>query len=664
MEKISRIDELVELINKLNIEYYTNDAPSVSDAQWDKLYDELLILQEQTGYIPENSPTKNVGAKLLTKFESKPHKSRMWSLDKSKTLEGILSWENRIKKKISEYENDSQQKLPKLKYTVEWKFDGLTISALYKAGTLQQVLTRGNGEIGEVITAQAKTIKTIPDKIDYLGEIEVQGECIMRLSVLDEINKNSDDKLKNARNAAAGALRNLDPEITKKRRLDAYFYNIGYNDGLDINNQGELFEFLNRNQFENQGILFECHDLNEFKAKADELEKLRKKLDFLVDGLVIKVWDNKTRSVLGHTEKFPRWAIAYKFEAEIVSTKINNITWEVGRTGKITPIALLEPVNIEGVTVSRATLNNFGDIQRKKVYIGADVNLRRSNDVIPEILGLSDENSEAKQVEPPTHCPYCNAKLEEIGANLFCINSFSCKPQIVGRLVHFASRNAMDIEFFSEKTAQQLFEELDISSIAQLYKIKKGDLVNLERFGEKKEENILNMIENSKQRPLRNFIYALGIPNVGVKNARELAKHYPNFDDLRKATIEELVNIPDIGEIVARGIVDFFNDEYISSQIDELLSLGVNPKADETSNNQEGYFSGKTVVLTGTLEDYSRNDAAKVIEEMGGKITGSVSKKTNIVLFGDQAGSKLEKARALGVYLMDENEFKDIILRK
>ena len=394
---------------------------------------------------------------------------------------------------------------------------------------------------------------------------------------------------------------------------------------------------------------------------VEEAEKTRDTLDFLIDGLVIKVWDSETREALGYTDKFPRWAMAYKFAAEEMTTTVEAVTWEVGRTGKLTPLAHLTPVEIGGVTVRRATLNNIGDVERKGVTVGSKVFIRRSNDVIPEILGTAPDSPAGTPVLPPERCPACGAHVEQRGAHLFCTNSLSCRPQIVGRLAHFASRSAMDIESFSEKTAEFLAERREVSTVADLYRLRPGDLNGLEGFGEKREKKLLAEIEKSKKRPLSAFLFALGIPNVGSKTAKDLAEHFGSLEALRRATEEELTALPDVGGVVAQCIVEFFSDERIAAQVDELLALGVEARHEARQVDAEGPFAGKTVVLTGTLSSMGRTEAAAQIEALGGKVSGSVSKKTGLVIAGENAGSKLEKARTLDVPVMEEDEFLRIL---
>ncbi len=648
-----RIRELVDKLNEYSKAYYVLDAPRISDKEYDELYDELLRLEEQSGIILPDSPTQRVGGDPLPCFEPHTHIHRLWSLDKVRTREDLIDWGRRVER-LAE-----SQHLPRVKYALEYKFDGLTINLTYEGGRLITGATRGNGIVGEDITPQIKTIRTVPLTIPFKGKMEVQGECYMKLSVLDEINKTTDEKLKNARNAAAGALRNLDPRITAKRRLDCYCYNVGYIEGKKLETQDEMLGFLRENGFTVSDYLVFCDDIETVCDEIDKAEESRPHLDFLIDGMVVKVRDFATREALGATEKFPRWAMAFKFAAEETTTTVRDITWEVGRTGKLTPRASFDPVELAGATIRHATLNNFDDIQRKRVGIGSRVFIRRSNDVIPEILSAVEGDVPERQVEKPTVCPACGAHVEHRGVHLYCTNSLSCAPQIAGRLAHYASRDAMDIDTFSEKTAALFVEELKLKSIPDLYDLGPQDYMGLQGFGERRINNLMAAIERSKDCTLGAFIFAIGIPNVGAKTAKDLARRFGTIEALRSATVEQLTEVPDVGEIVARSIVEFFADPSIATQVDRLLAHGVKPRPEEVQ--QDSPISGKTIVVTGTLEKLDRRQAEALIESLGGKAAGSVSKKTDYVLAGESAGSKLTKARELGVRVLNEQEFFELI---
>lgn len=648
MEPIQRMQELADKLKAYAAAYYEQDAPLVSDADYDKLEAELLALEQETGIVLPDSPTHRVGGAPLDKFEKHTHLGRLWSLDKVRSAEAVGDWMRRVRQ-LSGGEAEAE-------YALEYKFDGLTINLTYENGRLVGGATRGNGIIGEEILPQILTIRTLPKTIPFLGRMEVQGECIMRLSVLETYNKTAKEPLKNARNAAAGALRNLDPAVTAQRKLDCFCYNIGFIEGKTLSDQRQMLAFLKENGFPVSPYIHFGRQVEDFIACIEDTAEHRSELDFDIDGMVIKVTDFSLREKLGFTDKFPRWAMAYKFAAEEATATVESVTWEVGRTGKLTPVAHLTPVELAGATVSNATLNNWDDICRKQVGIGSTVFIRRSNDVIPEILGAVPGDMPAASVEKPTVCPSCGAHVEQRGAHIFCTNPLSCKPQIVSRLAHFASRNAMDIESFADKTAGVLWEELNISTIPELYTLRRDRLLGLEGFGEKKASNLLTAIENSKTRPLSAFLFALGIPNVGVRTAKDLSKAFGTLDKVRNATREELLAIDDIGDIVADSILSFFRDPRISGQVDDLIAYGVSPTADVFSQKSTP-IQGKTIVLTGTLPTLTRQQAEELILSHGGKAAGSVSKKTDYVLAGEAAGSKLTKAQTLGIPVIDEETF-------
>ncbi len=643
---MTRQEELTQQLVRYAEAYYDSDAPVISDAEYDALYDELVQLEQESGFVLPGSPTKRVGANAGA-FLPHTHIRRLYSLDKVRTEDALADWANRAIKAA-----DGKN----VEFALEYKFDGLTVCLTYDNGRFVQGATRGNGVTGEGVYEQLLTIKSIPKTIPFTGRMEVQGECIMRLSVLEELNQTSDEPLKNARNAAAGALRNTDPRVTASRKLDIFCYNVGYIEGKELGNQRDMLAFLAQNGFPVSPYIRYCHSAEELKREIDLAEQTRGKLDFLIDGMVIKVTDFALREVLGETEKFPRWAMAYKFAAEETTSVVEDVTWEVGRTGKLTPLAHLTPVELAGATIQRATLNNYDDIQRKRVKIGSRVFLRRSNDVIPEILGAVPDDTATEVIQKPTRCPVCGAHVEENGAHLFCTNSLSCKAQITLRLAHYASRDAMDIESFSDKTAAQLIEALGIRSIPELYALTHEQLVALDRFGAKKAQNLLDALEQSKTRPLGAFLFALGIPNVGSKTAKDLAKRFGTLEAVRAATREELLAIPDVGEIVAESILSFFSDASIAEQIDALLAYGVSPKSEKAANTASP-IAGKTIVVTGTLPTLGRREAETLIEQNGAKAAGSVSKKTDYVLYGESAGSKLDKARELNIPLLTEPEF-------
>ncbi|MFB0846225.1 NAD-dependent DNA ligase LigA [Paenibacillus oleatilyticus] len=661
-DALETMKTLIEEINKHNYAYYTLDQPSLTDAEYDALYDKLVQLEAETGTVLPYSPTQRVGGELLKGFEPHRHLARLWSLDKAQNHDDLMAWHTRAQKLVNDYNTQHpDDPLPPLSFVVELKFDGLTLNLTYDNGELVQAATRGNGVVGEGILANVKTIRSVPLRIPYTdGIVEVQGEGIMNLSVLEAYNATAAEPLKNARNAAAGALRNLNPKVTAERKLNAYFYNIGYADSLQFQNHQEMVDFLRDNQFKVSPFVKFVDSIDAVEEKLEKLVAMRNTLDFLIDGLVVKITDMRTREVLGYTDKFPRWAVAYKFEAEEAVTTLLDVSWNVGRTGKVTPLARVEAVDIGGVTVQNCTLNNMDDIERKnlKFGLGSLVYIRRSNDVIPEILGKVTEEADGSEIVPPAVCPSCGHDLEKKGPHLFCMNKVDCRPQLVGRIAHFASRDAMDIETFSEKTAEQLYDSLDVRDPSDLYYLTFNDLIKLERFGTKKAENLICAFEKSKQPDLASFLYALGIPNTGKTTTKELAEHYRSLEKLMQAEPEELITLPDIGGIVAESIVGFFRDPAMQRSIERLLAAGIQPMSEEAPAvvDESSPFFGKTVVLTGTLTTMGRDEAAKKLEKLGAKVTGSVSKKTDIVIAGENAGSKLTKAQELGIRIIDNEE--------
>lgn len=642
MDKLQRIKELIAQLNKYAYQYYVLDEPTVSDKQYDELYNELLALEKENGTVFPDSPTRRIGGEPIKEFKSHTHLKKLYSLDKCNSFDELREWDAKIKKIA-----------PDAVYTLEYKLDGLTLSLTYENGYFKGAATRGNGETGEDVTAQVSTIKSIPLSVPYKATFEAQGEGIMRLSALKKYNETASEPLKNARNGVAGAIRNLDPKVTASRNLDIIFYNVNYIEGKDISSQRESIAFLKDNGFKTE-MLFVSQDIEEIIGRINSVD--RKALDFLIDGMVIKVDDIRLREKLGYTDKFPRWAMAYKFEAEETTTVLKDVVWNVGRTGKLTPLASLEPVELCGATVSRATLNNYGDIVRKKVKKGSRVFVRRSNDVIPEILGVAEDNG-GTEIQKPEVCPACGAKLVEEGALLFCPNESGCPPQITGRIEHFVSKDCMDIRGISEKSVAQLYEKLDVRSVTDLYYLKADDVARLDGYKDKKIENFISSVEKSKSVPLDRFINALGIENVGKKTARDLALRFKSMNALMDAERETLLEIEDIGEVVADSITSYFGKH--RALIEKFREIGIDPKIEQQTAN--GAFSGKKFVLTGTLPTYTRSEATKLIENAGGEVASSVSKDTDYVLAGDNAGSKLEKARQKGIKIISEKEFISLL---
>lgn len=650
MQKSERMKELVALLNEYAYRYYTLDEPVVADVEYDRLYDELIALEQDLGYSLDDSPTKRVGDVTLKGFETVRHLGRLYSLDKCQTKEALSQWVDKLVKFCGYMPACS----------LEYKFDGLTINLLYRDGRLERAATRGNGIEGEDVTEQVKTIKCVPLSIDYKGVLEVQGEGIMRLSALEEYNsKEGVTPLKNARNAVAGAIRNLDPKVTASRRLEVICYNVNYIEN-DFDKGSDMIAFLAKNKFK----ISDKFDLFDDKEKLidalDGILSARDSLDFLIDGAVIKVDDTSIRDDLGYTQKFPKWAVAFKFPAQETTTTLKDVVWQVSRTGKLNPLAILEPVDLAGVTVSRATLSNISEIRRKDIKIGSRVFIRRSNDVIPEILGVAEHNENSVEVSKPTACPACGAPVVEEGVFLKCSNAKNCAPAIVSAMSHFASRDAMDIDGLSEKTFETLYNEGKINHFVDIYGLKAQDFEGIEGFGEKKSANILAAVEKSKDTTLDRLIFAMGIPNIGKKAAKQLADEFKTMDAVMNATYDDLISLDDFGDIMAKGLVEYWADEKHRADVEALFASGV--KIAEKSVKQ-GAMTGKKVVLTGSLPTLKRSQAKQLIEDNGGEVSDSVSKTVNLVVAGEDAGSKLAKAQKLGIEIIDESALLERITK-
>ena len=638
MDKLVRMKELIARLKELNYAYYTLDNPLVSDKEYDDLYYELVSLEKETGVILDDSPTQKVGDVVLDKFKKVKHQKKLYSLNKANSFEELREWYDDMVSKGAR------------SFSVEYKYDGLRVTLSYENGILKRGATRGNGLVGEDVTEQVKTIRNVPKTIEYREKVTVMGEVLMRLSELKKFNKTAKEPLKNARNAAAGALRNLDTKITASRNLDAIMYDI-----LEIDtpksSQLEVHNFLNSNKFDTFDFFEIVSKFEDITKLIDYVDQTKSNLDVLIDGMVIKVNEYDVREKIGYTEKFPKWAIAYKFEAQELTSKVVGITWQVGRTGKLTPVCEIEPIELAGATVTHATLNNYDDIIRKDVAIGSRVFVRRSNEVIPEILGVAEHSQNSQKIEKPLVCPCCHTKLVYDDINIFCPNEL-CPDRIVNKLAHFASKNAMNIEGLSDKTILQLFKVLNVTKVSDLYKLQNSDLSILEGFKEKKINNLLNSIQKSKNVTLDRFIYSLGINGVGSKTAKDLARHFGTFENLKNAKLEDLIAIKDIGDTIAQNIVEYFQNSQNLSLICELFDSGIKLESLD-SINLDSVFAGKTVVITGTLENMSRDEATTLLESMGANVSGSVSSKTDFLLCGKNAGSKLNKAQSLGVKIID-----------
>lgn len=647
MDKIERMKALIKEINKHNYNYYTLDAPTISDSEYDKLYYELVDLEKETGVILPSSPSQRVGGQILEGFAKKKHEVNLYSLNKVRDFEDLENWCN------------DMEKLTKgTKFALEYKFDGLQIVIEYNNGHFVSATTRGDGSIGEDVSVQVKTIKSVPLEICFQGRLIVQGEGMMTNKSFEKYNKDALEKLKNPRNAAAGAIRNLDPKETAKRNLDYFCYSILLCDGEKFNTQEEMHNFLVRNGFKTGDYFKICKNVQEIIHEINEVDIVKSKLDVQIDGMVIKINDVSHREEIGFTSKFPKWAIAYKFAAQEATTLLKEVVWQVGRSGRVTPIANLEPVELAGAKIQRATLNNIDDIRRKDIYENAKVFIRRSNEVIPEIMGLAEKTENSKKIEPPKVCPSCGKELLQKGPLLYCENHFGCKDQVVDRIVHFASREGFDIEGLSDKTVLALYENLEIRKISDLFKLTKEDLLKLDKFKDKKADNLINAIQNSKKIDLNKFLFSLGIQEVGSKTAKDLAKTFKSLFNLKNAKKEDILEVEDIGEVIADNIVAFFHDENNIKEIESLLALGIN--INQIAQTNDNRLQGAIFVITGTLSK-PRNEIEKLIEDYGGKVSSSVSKKTDYVLAGENAGSKLDKAKALGIKIIEEKDLNDIL---
>ncbi len=641
---MDRMHELVKKLNDYAYRYYVLDDPVISDGEYDKLYDELLALEKESGVILPDSPTVRVGDKPLSKFNQVRHRGKLFSLDKCQSKEEMRAWLEKL---------SVDGKMPLC--SVEYKFDGLTINLTYENGVLTRAATRGNGEVGEEVTAQVRTIKSVPLSIPYKGIIEVQGEGIMTLSALAAYNARPDVvPLKNARNGVAGAIRNLDPKVTADRKLDMICYNVNYIEDGNFSDGKAMLAFLKENNFKLSTYCKYCSTPDEIMDALDEIEARRDKLDFLIDGAVVKVDSTAMREELGYTQKFPRWAMAFKFAAQEATTTVRDVVWQVSRTGKLNPLAVLDPVDLAGVTVSRATLSNISEIRRKDIRIGSRVFIRRSNDVIPEITGVAEHTENSREIIPPTHCPACGAPVIQDGIFIKCSNTRACANTIVSALSHFCERDAMDIEGLSDKTLELLYGLNKVKAFHDIYRLRQEDFDEVEGFKDKRTANLLAAIEKSKLTTLTRFLYAIGIPNIGKKSAAQLEEAFRTLDKVMSADKQQLSALEDFGDVMADGVISYFSDAHNKEEIGKLLDEGITFQVKQV---KKGIFSGKRVVLTGALASMKRGKAKEEIEARGGSVADSVSKSVNLVVAGEDAGSKLDKAKKAGIEIIDEAAF-------
>ena len=655
-----RIDELIKIINEADYNYHTLDNPTITDQEYDKYLRELFDLEEEhPELVRSDSPTQHAGGKIIDGFEKVEHKIPMMSLSDVFSESEVIAFDERIKK-----EGIHPQ------YMCELKIDGLSVSLLYEKGVLVRAATRGDGVIGEDITHNAKTIKTIPLKLNEEVDIEVRGEIFMNKKTLLEINeerkKNNEPLLQNCRNAAAGSIRQLDSSVAAKRKLDTFIYHLPNPEDFGISTHEAAIAYMKKLGFKTNPNNRLVNDITDVLTFIEEMKEKRPSLPYDIDGIVIKVNNLADQQKLGFTAKYPKWATAYKFPAEEVLTKLTDIIFTVGRTGQITPNAVLEPVIVAGSTVKRATLHNEDYVIAKDLKIGDIVSIRKAGDVIPEVVEAKKERRKGleKNFKMIENCPMCGEKLvkKEGQVDYFCFNK-NCPARKIESLIHFASRDAMNIDGLGDRIIEDFFNFGFIEKVSDIYKLEnhRKDLITLEGYGNKSVANLLDAIDTSKHNSLEKLVFGLGIPHVGAKTAKILASNFKTMENLEKATIEDLVKIPDIGEIIAKSVVTYFATEENIDELERLKKQGINMTYLGKAQQENSNFKDKSFVLTGSLEKYSRDEAKEIIESFGGKTVDSVSKKTSIVLVGENPGSKYDKAKQLGIEIWTENDFLEKI---
>lgn len=657
-----RIEELRKQVEYHAKKYYDNDAPEISDFEYDMLMVELRNLEKEfPEYQSKESLTQKVGGHVKEGFEKVTHEVPLQSLQDVFSIEEVEEYVKKIDEKAEE------NKIKNKTYVIETKIDGLSAALEYKQGKFVRGATRGNGLVGEDVTNNLKTIKTIPMELTEKIDITVRGEVFISKSDFEKMNQereeNEEELFANARNAAAGSLRQLDSKITAQRPLDIYIFNVQKIEGKEFNSHFEELEYLHKLGFNVNPVRIPCKTVEEIEKAIQKIGDDRENLSFGIDGAVVKVDDLKFREILGTTAKTPRWAIAYKYPPETKETKLKDIICQVGRTGVITPMAILEPVKVAGSTISKTTLHNQDFIKEKELKIGDTVVIQKAGDVIPEIVKVLKEKrtGEEKVFEMPKVCPVCGAEaVREEGEAAIRCTGIECPAKLFRNLVHFVSREAMNIDGLGESIIGQLLDKKLIENIADIYTLKFEDIASLKKNGQKFAQNLVDSINKSKENDLHRLITALGIRHVGVKASKILARKYKNIDNLMEATAEELSEINDIGPIVANSIREFFLQDQTKDLIEKLKQAGVNLESLE-EDAQDDRFAGKTFVLTGSLEKYTRGEATNLIEKFGGKTSSSVSKKTDYVLAGEEAGSKLTKAQNLGVTIITEAEFEELV---
>lgn len=653
-----RMEELIKIINEADYNYHTLDNPTITDQEYDSFLRELFEIEtEHPEWIREDSPTQHAGGKIIEGFQKVNHKIPMMSLSDVFSESEIINFDERIKK-----EGINPQ------YMCELKIDGLSVSLLYEKGKLVRAATRGDGTTGEDITHNAKTIKVIPLKLKEEVDIEVRGEIFMNKKTLEELNKKRKEKneplLQNCRNAAAGSIRQLDSKVAAERKLDNFIYHLPNPLDYDLHTHSEAIDYMKKLGFKTNPNNRLVNSVDEVLQFIKEKGELRPNLPYDIDGVVIKVNNINEQQKLGFTAKYPKWATAYKFPAEEVLTKLNDIIFTVGRTGQITPNAVLDPVILAGSTISRATLHNEDYVIEKDLKIGDVVSIRKAGDVIPEVVEVKKERRTGKEKDfvMIKNCPMCDTTLvkREGQVDYYCPNDH-CPARKIEGLIHFVSRDAMNIDGLGDRIIEDFYNFHFIGNLADIYSLKnhEQDLIRLEGFGNKSVTNLLEAIEESKSNSLERLIFGLGIPHVGSKTAKILAMKFMDMENFKNATFEELVSIPDIGDIIAKSIINYFLDNHNSAIIEELKDLGINMKYTGEKIEEKEEFNGKTFVLTGSLEIFTREEAEEKIELLGGKTSSSVSKKTSAVIVGANPGSKYTKAQELGIPIWTEKEFEE-----
>lgn len=660
MNPKQRVQEITQLLEKYNYEYYVLDNPSVSDAEYDRLMQELIAIETAHPELRSPlSPSQRVGGMVQDEFKKVTHKRMMLSLANAFNDDDLRDFDKKVRDVLG---------VNKVKYMAEMKIDGLGISLVYR-NRLIYAATRGDGTVGEDVTSNVITIKSVPSHIDLDEEYEIRGEVFMPKKSLERLNKEreitGEPLFANARNAAAGSIRQLDSAIAASRGLDAFWYYVVNAKDFGLRYHSEALNMADRLGFKTNPERRLCNGIEEVIDFIAEYTEKRPSLAYDIDGIVIKVDDMDMYDKLGYTSKTPRWAIAYKFPPEEVITKLTDIIYTVGRTGKITPNAVLEPVRVAGSLVQRATLHNEDFIKDKDLKIGDYVVIRKAGDVIPEVVRVVKERRSADVIDYKMieNCPVCGSPLTRVDAMHFCLNPH-CEAKRIEGIIHFSSRDAMDIEGLGEKVAEQFFNQGFIKSIADIYDLAKyrEDIISLDGWKDKSIDNLLAAIEKSKENSLEKVLFGLGIKEVGAKTAKVLSRIYGDIDTLAAASEEELVEIPDVGPVLSKSLVAWFGDEKNVELVNELKEKGLNFKyLGSTSKAANSYFSGKTVVLTGTLASMGRKEATTLLEDVGAKVTGSVSKATDCVIAGTEAGSKLDKAQALGIQVLNEDEFLSLI---